>query len=434
MTPSKVAIFWFRRDLRLFDNKGLYHALSQHDSVLPLFIFDDVILNELPANDHRVEYIHTVLESMDKKLQELGSGLLVRKGEPLDVFKQLLQVYTIDAVYSNADHEPYGRLRDKEVAGLLQQNGVLLHHFNDQFIMPPGSVLKPDGSPYTVFTPFGKKWKSMLSSNAFEHYPSENLLQKCCQQPAQTFKPLQFYGFVPSSIFSPTINLTPQVVANYQNTRDYPAIEATSRISVGLRFGTLSIRQVARMAFEANETFLNELIWREFFASVLFHFPHVVHQSFRKEYDNIQWRNNEKEFELWKKGMAGIPLVDAGMRQLLATGYMHNRVRMVVASFLTKHLLIDWRWGEEWFAEKLFDFELSSNNGNWQWSAGTGTDAAPYFRIFNPLAQAVKFDPEAKYMHKWIPELGTPQYPTPMVDLNAARDRCLMAYKVALQA
>ncbi|MBW6497880.1 MAG: DNA photolyase family protein [Bacteroidales bacterium] len=426
-------IFWFRRDLRLHDNKAFFKALEGAEKVLPLFIFDEDILDPLPRNDHRVEFIHHTLSGMDQVLRKQGSGILVRKGKPFDVFKELLGKYEIDAVYCNADHEPYGMERDEKVRALLASHGIGFYQELDHLVLGGNEALKSDGTPYTVFTPYSRRWKEVLESRHIAEFPSETLLKNCHKGDLPPMPSLKELGFEPSGIEMPVAVIDEDLIRNYHETRNFPAINGVSRLSPHLRFGTISIRKLVKIARELNETFLNELIWREFYAMILQHFPQVVKKSFRPEYDRIEWRNNETEFELWKQGRTGFPMVDAGMRQLAATGYMHNRLRMVTASFLTKHLLIDWRWGEAWFAEKLFDFELSSNNGGWQWSAGTGTDAAPYFRIFNPSEQQKKFDPDEVFIKKWIPAFGTSNYPDPIVDHKLARERCLAAYKKALQ-
>lgn len=426
-------IFWFRRDLRLNDNKAFYKALKGTENVLPIFIFDEDILDPLPRNDHRLEFIYHTLSGMEKTLKKSGSGLLVKKGKPFEIFKELIQQFDIEAVYSNADHEPYGMERDEKVRALLASHGIGFYQELDHLVLGANEALKADGKPYTVFTPFSRRWKEVLESRHIAEFPSETLLKNCHKGDLPPMPSLKELGFEPSGMEMPVAVIDEDLIRNYHETRNFPAINGVSRLSPHLRFGTISIRKLVKIARELNETFLNELIWREFYVMILQHFPRVVKESFRSEYDRIEWRNNETEFELWKQGRTGFPMVDAGMRQLAATGYMHNRLRMVTASFLTKHLLIDWRWGEAWFAEKLFDFELSSNNGGWQWSAGTGTDAAPYFRIFNPSEQQKKFDPDEVFIKKWIPAFGTSNYPDPIVDHKLARERCLAAYKKALQ-
>lgn len=429
-----LSLFWFRRDLRLHDNAGLFHALKAGHKVLPLFIFDQDILLQLEDKaDRRVQFIHHHLQQLHKQLIAMGSGLLVRYGKPHDVIAGLTEEYRIGAVYTNHDYEPYAIRRDKQVHDMLQGRGIQLHTFKDQVIFEKQEVVKDDGIPYTVWTPYSKKWKTLFNHTAPESYPSEDYSSQYFAMQAGQLPELEEIGFqsVSEKFAAPAVS--DDLIRNYHATRDFPALPGTSRLSVHLRFGTISIRKLVERASRLNEKFLNELIWREFYQMILWHFPEVVHHAFRREYDHIAWRNDEAEFKLWCEGKTGFPIVDAGMRELNATGYMHNRVRMITASFLTKDLLIDWRWGEAYFAEKLLDFELASNNGGWQWAAGTGVDAAPYFRIFNPESQAKKFDPENIYIRKWVPELDQWSYSKPMVDHQMARARVLKAYKEALR-
>jgi deoxyribodipyrimidine photo-lyase len=430
-----LAIHWFRRDLRLDDNAALYYALRNHQSVLPVFIFDKNILDDLEdKTDARVTFIYRQLQKLKVELQKFGSTLFVYYGEPVTVWKKLIETFHIEAVYTNHDYEPYARHRDNQIQQLLAQAGIPLHTYKDQVIFEKDEVLKDDGTPYTVFTPYSKKWKQKLTAFYLKSYPAENYYQKFVQTEHQNFCTLPAIGFIESHVAVPPLIIDKQLIQNYHNTRDFPALQGTTKLSVHLRFGTISIRKLAQMSLSLNEKYLNELIWREFYQSILWHFPHVVHHAFKAEYDAIPWLNNEKEFELWCVGKTGYPIVDAGMRELNATGFMHNRVRMIVASFLVKDLLIDWRWGEAYFAKKLLDFELASNNGGWQWAAGTGVDAAPYFRIFNPSEQTKKFDPDGIYIKKWVPEITDLNYPLPLVDHAFARNRCLHVYKKALQA
>lgn len=430
---QSCVVFWFRRDLRLDDNIGLYHALKSGKPVLPLFVFDESILNPLSVNDHRVSFIFKTLLRMHVKLQVSGGGILVKKGKPLDVFNALISSYQVKAVYCNADHEPYGIERDRVIATFLKEKGIGFEPFIDHLLAQKDEVLTGDGNPYRVFTPYCRAWKSKILVKNIRKYPSESNLNVVLTQKNWSFPAIESIGFEDSTLTAPPAEIPIAIIKRYDQTRDFPFLEGTSKLGVHLRFGTISIRELVQLAFKYNEVFLNELIWREFYAMIIWHFPRVVEEAFKPAYDRIAWRNKEEEFDLWKKGLTGYPLVDAGMRQINATGYMHNRLRMLVASFLSKHLLIDWRWGEAYFAEKLFDFELSSNNGGWQWSAGTGCDAAPYFRIFNPVAQQKKFDPNLHFIREWIPELETPEYPQPMVDHAVARKRCLDAYQLALK-
>jgi deoxyribodipyrimidine photo-lyase len=397
----QVNIFWFRRDLRLFDNHGLFRSLKSGQPVLPVFIFDKTILNELSdKNDRRVSFIYDSLKKVQEQLIQSGSSLQLFYDTPLNAFKKLAEEYRIGEVFTNRDYEPYAIKRDEEIFGFLKEQGIRFSSYKDQVIFEKQEVLKPDGRPYTIFTPYSKTWKSKLRPESLSSFPSEENFSSFLKTRPFRFHTLKEIGFNHVDYAVPAILIDPSIISNYHNTRNIPSVNGTSRLSVHLRFGTVSIRQLVRAAMELNEQWLNELIWREFFMMILFHFPHVVSGCFKPKYNHIKWRNNESEFELWCKGETGYPIVDAGMRELNETGHMHNRVRMIVASFLTKHLLIDWRWGEAYFAEKLLDFELSSNNGNWQWAAGCGCDPAPYFRIFNPSEQAKKFDPDLIYIKK----------------------------------
>lgn len=429
MKNMRVSVFWFRRDLRLFDNHGLYRALKSGNPVLPVFIFDKNILDELKdKNDRRVSFIHDTLNSIQQQLIQLGSSLYTIFDTPENAFKLLAEEFKIAAVYTNHDYEPYAIQRDAEMAASLKKQGIDFNSYKDQVIFEKNEVLKPDGKPYTVFTPYSKTWKSKLEDEVLKPFPSEDNRDAFLKTRPFHIHALDEIGFNYAASDLPGIAIDPSVIQDYHNTRNIPSINGTSRLSTHLRFGTVSVRQLVKAATELNEQWLNELIWREFFMMILFHFPYVVSGSFKPKYNNIKWRNNEKEFALWCKGETGYPIVDAGMRELNKTGHMHNRVRMIVASFLTKHLLIDWRWGEAYFAEKLLDYELSSNNGNWQWAAGCGCDAAPYFRVFNPSEQTKKFDPELKYIKRWIKDFG-PGYLQPVVEHEFARKRALEVYK-----
>ena len=426
----EVVIFWLRRDLRWEDNKGLEAALKEGKPLLPLFIFDTNILEELPADDARLNFIHQNLQEMNKILQKQGSCILCKYGEPKEVWEGLVKEYQIAGVYTNKDYEPYARRRDKEVLDVLEAKNIPFTRVKDQVIFEEREVLKQDGTPYTVYTPYKNKWLSQFEP--VKHQPTGLPDFGQFWKGAVPFLSLEDLGFEPSSITVKPYTL--EDVKEYEQNRDIPGRDGTSYLSPHLRFGTISPRQViAQLDLEQNATFLSELIWREFFMQILYHFPKVVDQNFRAKYDGIQWRNNKKEFECWCQGKTGYPLVDAGMRQLNKTGYMHNRVRMVTASFLCKHLLIDWRWGEAYFAAKLLDYELSSNNGNWQWAAGTGCDASPYFRVFNPITQLDKFDKGRIYVKKWIEDWGTASYPEPIVEHKEARLRALACYKEGIQ-
>lgn len=426
-----MTIFWFRRDLRLDDNAALYNALKSDDKVLPIFIFDKDILSDLPADDPRMTFIHDHLAKINAELKIHQRSLAVFYGESETIFKKIISENTISAVYTNHDYEPYARKRDLAVFQLFKKNEIVFKTSKDQVIFEKSEIVKDDQTPYVVYTPYAKKWKENFNKKALTNYQSEDLLKNITNH-NYPFLSLSDIQFKEASIKIPDYVLSKSLISHYEETRNFPS-KMTSRVGPHLRFGTISIRKlVAKANKETNKTFLNELIWREFFMQILWHFPHTTTKSFRPKYDAIKWRDAEKEFEKWCNGQTGYPIVDAGMRELNETGFMHNRVRMVVASFLCKHLLIDWRWGEAYFAIKLLDYEQSSNVGNWQWAAGSGVDAAPYFRIFNPTEQVKKFDADLKYIKKWVPELDTKDYPEPMVDHKEARERCLKVYKAAL--
>lgn len=432
MNQTKLSIFWFRRDMRLDDNHGLFEALKSKNKVLPIFIFDkDILENLSDKKDKRVSFIYQNLQNIEKELNKYGSSLWLIHDTPINAFKLICATYNVDKVFTNHDYEPYAIKRDKEVSDLLALMKIAFHTFKDQVIFERGEVLKNDGTPYTVFTPYSKVWKEKLNRTKIEIFESEKLLSNLININPFAFPLIEDIGFEPTCFNFPILEIDEQIIANYDKTRNFPGINGTSNLSIHLRFGTISIRKLVAKARELNEQWLNELIWREFFMMILFHYPKVITESFKKKYDKIEWRNNKSEFELWCKGETGYPIVDAGMRELNETGLMHNRVRMVVASFLTKHLLIDWRWGEAYFAEKLLDYELSSNNGNWQWAAGCGCDAAPYFRIFNPYEQTKRFDPDLIYIRKWLKDLK-PDYLPLIVNHSYARKRALEVYKTAL--
>ncbi|MEL6606996.1 MAG: deoxyribodipyrimidine photo-lyase [Bacteroidota bacterium] len=428
-----LILFWFRRDLRLEDNHGFYEALKQGKPVLPLFIFDTAILSKLAdRSDRRVQFIHEQLQCLKAALEKAGSTLLVCYGEPKAIYRQLIDILQVKAVYTNHDYEPYARRRDQAIADDLATRQIGFCSFKDQVIFEKTEVVKGDGTPYTVFTPYMKQWKAKLQSAMLEEFDSVGLLKNCLQTAPLSLISLQDMGFQAGDYDFPNREIDIARIQQYDQQRDIPSVPGTSRLSVHFRFGTISIRMAMRMAQMHNEIWLNELIWREFYMMILWHFPHVAERAFKPAYDQITWENDQDRFQAWCEGQTGYPIVDAGMRELNETGYMHNRLRMITASFLTKHLLIDWRWGEAYFAQKLLDFELSSNNGGWQWAAGTGCDAAPYFRIFNPYLQTKKFDPQLQYVKKWVPELNELSYPQPIVDHSTARERTLAAYKKAL--
>ena len=431
---SKVNLFWYRRDFRLEDNVGLYHALTSENPVLPIFIYDTDIIDKLPKDDARLTFIYESLQNLNTTLKEkYNSSIAFYHGKPIDVFKQVLENFDVEKVFTNKDYEPYAIQRDNSIKELLNQNNIEFKTSKDQVIFEENEVVKDDGEPYLVFTPYMKKWKKVFEKTEWKDYPSEQHLDNLIESTDLPDLHLSDMGFEESSIKVKDYHLEKEFLENYDNTRDQPSINGTSRLSPYLRFGLVGYRKIIKKALSVkDQTFLNELIWREFYKVILFHFPQSVDHAFKKKYDRIEWRNNEEEFEKWKNGQTGYPIVDAGMRQLNETGWMHNRIRMVVGSFLCKHLLIDWRWGEAYFAEKLLDYEMSSNVGGWQWVAGSGVDAAPYFRIFNPYSQTDKFDNDKIYIKKWVPEFDTEQDVEPIVEHKFARKRCLSTYKEAL--
>ena len=429
---SKVSIFWWRRDLRLEDNVGLYHALSSEFPVLPVFIFDTDILGMLESKyDRRVDYIHQALNAINIELKDYGAKLNTFIGRPLEVYKELSETYDIQAIYCNRDAEPQAIKRDKEIYSFFKSKGISFKGYKDQTVFNENDILKKDGTPYVVYTPYFKKWKEELE---VQDYQSVDLnLDHFLQQEHSSIHSLKDIGFKKTDMVFVKPRLDSGIIDEYDKHRDFPALQGTTGLGIALRFGTISIRKCVAFALQHNETWLSELVWREFFMQILFHFPKVVDHSFRRKYDFIEWRNNEDEFQLWCEGKTGFPIVDAGMRQLNQTGFMHNRVRMIVASFLCKDLLIDWRWGEAYFAQKLNDYDLAANNGNWQWAAGSGCDAAPYFRIFNPTTQSKRFDKEMEYIRKWVPEVDTKEYPKHIVEHSFARERALQVYGKALK-
>jgi deoxyribodipyrimidine photo-lyase len=431
MEQIEISVFWFRRDLRLNDNHGLYQALKSGLPVLPLFIFDSHILDELSVDDKRVALIYNQLLKLNTEFRKFKSSLQVEYGTPKEVFEKIINRYSIKQVYTNEDYEPYAIERDRNIESLLSEKGIGFKSFQDQILVHPEQIKKSDGKPYTIFTPWSKKWRQKFDLNNLNNYPSEEHLQNLYRSDI-VFPELKQLGFQEQSISVNTEFPNTQLLMQYEKNRDFPFLDGTSRLSVALRFGMVSIRKLA--SYSANSfAYINELGWREFYMMVIYFYPKVVVQSFKSQYDKIIWRNDNSEFEHWKNGETGYPIVDAGMRQLKETGYMHNRLRMITASFLTKHLLIDWRWGENWFAEKLLDFELASNNGGWQWAAGTGCDAAPYFRVFNPSLQTKKFDAQFEFIKKWVPEFNSLNYSKPIVDHAFARQRAIDTYKNGLQ-
>ncbi|GAB1356309.1 deoxyribodipyrimidine photo-lyase [Cloacibacterium normanense] len=429
---DKISIFWFRRDLRLKDNHGLYRALESGKKVLPIFIFDEDILDLLEnKSDKRVDFIVQALQTLNSFLKSKNKGIKIFKGKPLEIYKKLTENYEIEAVYCNEDYEPYAIKRDQEIADFLASKNIAFHQFKDQVIFHKDEIVKADKKPYTVYTPYSKLWLNEFQKVDLQGFPSEKKLDNLLEIPFEELK-IEDIGFQKTDLTFEIPEADLHIIKTYEETRNFPAVKGTTQLGVHLRFGTISVRKLAKIAKENNLTFLKELIWREFFMQILYHFPKVVNHSFKAKYDAIPWENNPDFLEKWKAGKTGFPIVDAGMRELNATGFMHNRVRMITASFLIKHLLTDWRIGEAYFAEKLMDYDLSANNGNWQWCASSGCDAAPYFRIFNPDEQQKKFDPDFKYIKKWIPEFGTKYYPKPIVEHKKAREKVLKVYKEAL--
>lgn len=428
-TTQPIALFWFRRDLRLHDNHALYQALNSGLAVLPIFIFDKNILEKLDNKvDFRVSYIMSRIEALNKTLNNHKKSINTLCGSPEDVIKQLITKYNIKALYFNTDYEPYATVRDSAITQLMHQNGIESHSFKDQVIFEKREITKADKLPYTIFTPYKNRWKERLDNEGITHYPSEKLIDKFYLD--NTIQKLDYkdIGFIKSTLNSEPNLVDKAIISNYDTTRDTPSLN-TTKLGIDIRFGTYSIRELVKIALNSNETWLNELIWRDFFMMIMSNFPHSANNSFKKSYDNIKWSNNQEQFERWCNGKTGYPLVDAGMRELNATGFMHNRVRMVTASFLCKNLFIDWRWGEAYFASKLCDYDLASNVGNWQWAAGCGCDAAPYFRVFNPAIQAQKYDKDLNYILKWIPELNTFDYPQPIVDFKTSSKSAVEKYK-----
>ncbi|GAB3998908.1 deoxyribodipyrimidine photo-lyase [Spirosoma daeguense] len=433
--PETLSLVWLRRDLRLHDNAALYHALKSGRPVLPVFIFDQLILDQLEDRcDRRIDFLVDEVNRLRSELRELGSALIVRYGKPVDVWKDLTKQYSIGDVFTNHDYEVYAKERDKAVAELLAERNIGFHTSKDQTLFERDEVLTKSGKSYTVFTPYSRTWHAKLDTFYLKSYPTERYFENFLKTDTLPVPSLEEMGFKAVDESFPARNVSDKLLDNYKKTRDLPALKhSTSELSIHLRFGTISIRELARQAQKSSDkTFLNELCWRDFYFQVLDHFPHVEKESFRRDYDRIEWRNNEQEFDAWCRGETGYPIVDAGMRQLNSIGWMHNRVRMITASFLCKHLLIDWRWGEAYFGKKLRDYDLSANNGGWQWAAGSGTDAAPYFRVFNPTLQAKKFDPKGDYIRKWVPEVDSKNYLQPIVEHTFARQRAIDVYRKAL--
>lgn len=430
---EKLTLFWHRRDLRIHDNAGLYTALTNHDNVQPLFIFDTNILDQLPNKDARVDFIDQALHSLNREYQAFGVNLWVFYGNPIEVYKDLIDRYEIEALFTNRDYESYAKKRDTEIHKLLKTRDIPFIGKKDHVIFEKNEVVKGDGEPYTVFTPYSKIWKNKLTNFYNKAYPIKKYKDNFNISESIQWDSVYDHGFSKTNQQFTAPKFDSKIIASYKEHRDFPSKEGTTRLGVHLRFGTISIRECVRKAIEfKSETWLNELIWRDFYQAILYHFPNVETSCFRSKYERVEWERNEDHFAAWCAGKTGYPLVDAGMRELNETGFMHNRIRMVVASFLTKHLLLDYRWGEAYFAEKLLDFDLAANNGGWQWAAGCGTDAAPYFRVFNPTSQLERFDKKLEYVKRWVPEFGTDKYAEPIIEHKFARERVLARYKKAL--
>lgn len=430
MNNTPITIFWHRRDLRIHDNAGLYHALIKYDQVQPVFIFDENILKKLNKNDARVTFIFNEIVALKQLYQTIGTDLKVYYGKPVEIFSAIIQEYNIASVVTNSDYEPYANERDTKVLSLLNYHNIAFELYKDHVIFEKNEILKDDGKPYTIFTPYSKRWLQKLAQIEIPYYDCSKQFHHLVQSESTPLIPLEKMGFNKSLILFPDKNMSTDMLINYAKNRDYPAIDATSHLGIHFRFGTISIREKLKKALAISPPFVNEIIWRDFFIMIMHHFPYAMQSAFKPMYNHIKWDNNEVFFDKWCNGETGYAIVDAGMRELNTTGFMHNRVRMITASFLCKHLLIDWRWGETYFAEKLLDFELASNNGNWQWAAGCGCDAAPYFRVFNPVLQEKKFDQNQEYIKKWIPEYNdSKSYITPIVEHSSARNKAIQRYQ-----
>jgi deoxyribodipyrimidine photo-lyase len=435
LNSSNTNLFWHRRDLRIADNSGLFKALTSGQKIQAVFIFDSNILNLLSdKEDARITFIYREISRLKTEYQSLGADLLVLYGDSIEIIPQLALEMGADAVFTNRDYEPKAVLRDTRINELLATHKIKFIGAKDHVIFEKDEITKGDGSPYTIYTPYANKWREKFKYQAYSPFQTENYFHHLAPiNSTQQLLSLEEMGFKENKkIDFPPLTIPTEILQNYHETRDYPYIKGTSKLSIHLRFGTISIRKLVQVASTKNPVYLNELIWRDFYQMIIHHFPQSVKEAFKLKYERIEWEHNEIHFNAWCEGKTGYPLVDAGMRELNNTGFMHNRVRMVVASFLCKHLLLDWKWGAAYFAEKLLDYEEASNIGGWQWVAGCGCDAAPYFRVFNPTLQQQKFDPKFDYIKKWVPEFGTIAYPEPIIEHTFARDRVIIRYKYAL--
>ncbi len=423
-----INIVWLRRDLRLDDNTAIQEALKSEKQVLLLYVFDKELVRNKSVNHLGLNFVYDQLQKLNNKLSSYKSSVLIKSGDPISALIEIFNKYQIKGIYANEEYEPYTQIRDKKVTELCIRNRVDIRFFKDQVNFGPDEVLKADGTPYQVYTSYKNKWLSQLN---FDEQKDSHVDFELFYKEIFTVPTKKELGLKETSKKVRAFNL--DHIQDYHLNRDFPYLDAGSYLGIYLRYGAISIRDLVKNVSHINDVFLSELIWREFFMQIMYHYPHVIDGSFKKKYDFIKWENNENMFLLWQKGQTGYPIVDAGMRELNETGYMHNRVRMITASFLCKHLLIDWRWGEAYFASKLQDYELAANNGNWQWVAGTGCDAAPYFRVFNPITQQKKFDSELKYVKMWVPEFENFGYAQPIVEHSMARKRAIETYKLALK-
>jgi len=441
-------IVWFRRDLRVSDHTALHRAAGSGAPVVAVFVFDPAILAAKDTGSRRTAFLLECLQSLEANLSHLGTPLIFRKGQPEVELRSLAKEAGAKKIFFNKDVEPFSRKRDEKVLRMAREDGLEIEACDDLMIHPPGKVQRAAGGPYTVFTPYSR---AALGIPPHDPLPKPAKLTGAAKVKGTPLPTIQQLGLGPCDIPLPPAgekaaqqllrDFAAKNLRRYDSVRNFPHADATSRLSPHLRFGTISVRTVLAAARRARaedpsakkqiDVFISELLWRDFYKQILWEFPHVAGGSFRPEYDQIEWENRKDLFQAWCEGRTGFPIVDAAMRQLNQTGWMHNRLRMIVASFLTKDLLVSWQWGERYFMQKLFDGDLAANNGGWQWAAGTGTDAQPYFRIFNPTSQAERFDPDGKFIAQYVPEVDSLKYPAPIVDHARQRVRALEMYKKA---